>query len=54
MTIKSALLPILCASVALLLTSCLTQRTVTDGSGTTVEQDIIVKRPIKDLMNNSR
>ena len=54
MDTKSPILPILCASVALLLTSCLTQRTVTDGSGTVKEQDIIIKRPIKELMNNSR
>mgnify|MGYP001824290213 CR=1 FL=1 len=53
MDTKSSLLPILCALVALLLTGCLTQRTVTDGSGTVQEQDIVIKRPIKELMNNS-
>ena len=54
MATKSPLLQILCASMALLLTSCLTQRTVTDGTGTVEKQDIIVKRPIKELRNNSR
>lgn len=36
-----------------LLSSCLTQRTVTQG-GRTVSQDYVIKRPIKDALDNSR
>ena len=54
MTCKSTLLLILCFSLAPFLTGCLTQRTVTDGSGTVEIQDMIIKRPVKSLMDNSR
>jgi len=36
-----------------LLSSCLTQRTVKQG-GRTVSQDYVIKRPIKDALDNSR
>jgi hypothetical protein len=38
---------------SLLFSSCLTQRTVTQG-GRTVSQDYVIKRPIKDALDNSR
>ena len=35
------------------LTGCLTQRTVTEG-GTTVKQGYVIKRPLKEAIENSR
>lgn len=47
-------LPVLSGlSVAFLLTGCLTQRTVTDGTGN-VQQGMVIKRPVKEIMSNSR
>lgn len=37
---------------SLLFSSCLTQRTVTQG-GRTVKQDYVIKRPLKDALDNS-
>jgi hypothetical protein len=53
MTSKSLLLATLGAALSLMLTGCLTQRTVTDG-GQTTKQNIIVKRPVKDLIQNTQ
>ena len=53
MTTQFFYLPCIGAFAALLMTSCLTQRTVTDGTGT-VEQGLVIKRPVKELMENSR
>lgn len=39
--------------VILPLSSCVTQRTVTRG-GQTVEQGLVVKRPLKEAVENSR
>lgn len=46
----SLLLPLISS---LLFSSCLTQRTVTQG-GRTVKQDYVIKRPLKDALDNSR
>jgi predicted small secreted protein len=48
--ILSLLLVVLSSS---LLSSCLTQRTVTQG-GRTVKQDYVIKRPLKEVLDNSR
>lgn len=39
--------------LALNLSGCLTQRTVTEG-GETVSQEYVIKRPIKDVIENSQ
>jgi hypothetical protein len=44
---------ILLAFVSSILTSCLTQRTVSEG-GRTVKQQYVIKRPISDAIKNSR
>jgi len=39
--------------VILPLSGCITERTVTQG-GQTVEQGLVVKRPLKEALENSR
>lgn len=50
---KSLLLLVFLPALAALLTGCLTQRTVTDG-GVTTSQEIVIKRPVKELLGNSQ
>jgi len=45
--------PLVLLAIILPLGSCLTQRTVT-RNGQTVEQGIVVKRPLKESVENSR
>jgi hypothetical protein len=45
--------PLVLLAIILPLGSCLTQRTVT-RNGQTVEQGIVVKRPLKEAVENSR
>lgn len=44
---------LLAAAMTALLSGCLTRRTVTSG-GRTVESKYVVKRPIKEVIENSR
>ena len=44
---------LLAALLVLPLTGCLTQRTVTEG-GHTVKQEYVIKRPLKEAVQNSR
>ena len=44
---------VLTVTLAFSLTSCLTQRTVTQG-GRTVKQEYIMKRPLKEAFQNSQ
>lgn len=44
---------LLAVAVVLPLTSCVTQRTVT-RNGQPVEQGLVVKRPLKEAVENSR
>lgn len=44
---------LLAALLALPLTGCLTQRTVTEG-GHTVKQEYVIKRPLKEAIQNSQ
>lgn len=53
MTFKRLAPTAICALLVLPLTGCLTQRTVSSG-GQTSSQKIIVKRPVKSLMDNTR
>jgi len=41
------------AAMAVLLSGCLMQRTVT-SNGQTIEQNYVVKRPLKDALDNSQ
>ena len=54
-TINSGLVmkTLLAALLVLPLTGCLTQRTVTEG-GHTVKQEYVIKRPLKEAVQNSR
>lgn len=45
---------LLAATVAALLTGCLTRRTVTASDGRTIESKYVVERPVKKLINNSQ
>lgn len=47
-------LPLLLATTvaALILTGCLTRRTVTDG-GRVIEKEYVIKRPLKEIIQNS-
>lgn len=38
--------------VSLMLTGCLTRRTVTEG-GQVIEKDYVIKRPLKEIIQNS-
>lgn len=44
---------LLTAAFALPLSGCLAQRTVTEG-GQTVKQEYVIKRPLKEAVQNSR
>lgn len=44
---------LLAAAVAVPFSGCLTQRTVTEG-GRTVKQGYVVKRPLKEAIQNSQ
>ena len=44
---------LLAAAIAAPLTGCLTQRTVTEG-GQTVKQEYVIKRPLKEAIENSQ
>ena len=48
---KAVFIPVL--AIAMCSTSCLTQRTVKEG-GQTVSQEYVIKRPIKDAIENSQ
>jgi len=52
-TIRPSLRLLLLVPVILPLSSCVTERTVTRG-GQTVEQGLVVKRPLKEAVENSR
>jgi hypothetical protein len=44
---------LLVATLTLPVTGCLTQRTITEG-GQTVKQEYVIKRPLKEAVQNSR
>jgi hypothetical protein len=50
---RTLLFPAMAAMVALSLSSCLTQRTVKEG-GQTVSKELVIKRPIKEAIENSQ
>jgi hypothetical protein len=43
----------LVAALAIPLSGCLTQRTVSQG-GQTVSRELVIKRPLKEIVRNSR
>jgi hypothetical protein len=53
MNIRSSAKLLLLLAVILPLSACVTERTVTRG-GQTVEQGLVVKRPLKEAVENSR
>ena len=53
MNLRSSLKYLLLLAVILPLSSCITERKVTRG-GQTVEQGLVVKRPLKEAVENSR
>lgn len=53
MNAKLILKCMLLSSLPLLISSCLTRRTVTQG-GNTVESNYVFKRPLKEAIQNSR
>jgi hypothetical protein len=53
MNIRAILRYVPAAVLALSLTSCVAQRTVTQG-GRTVEKHNVIKRPLRDVFRNSR
>jgi hypothetical protein len=50
---RTTLKCLLAAALALPLSGCLTQRTVSEG-GHTVSQEYVIKRPLKEAVQNSR
>jgi len=51
--IRIALKCLLASALVLPLTGCLTQRTVSEG-GHTVSQEYVIKRPLKEALQNSQ